>query len=160
MVDFNFSKWIKWGHRNNLKNLKFPGVYSIAYHHENLENQEFKWINEIIYIGMTNSQKGLKSRLKQFDNTIIGKTGHGGADRVRYEFEDYEKLTNNLYVSVQSIECDVTSNLPQDLRKMGNVAKLEYDCFAKFSECFNRLPKFNDKKNSPKYSREKGRKNV
>ena len=42
----------------------------------------FDWIKEIIYIGMTNSKGGLKNRLQQFDNTIAGKTGHGGAQRV------------------------------------------------------------------------------
>lgn len=105
---------------------------------------------------MTNAVKGLKSRLKQFDNTIIGKSGHGGADRVRYEFEDYNKLINKLYVSVQAIECDVTLITPENLKRMSEVTKLEYDCFAKHVELFGKLPKFNDKKSSPKYSLTKG----
>ena len=41
---------------------------------------------------MTNSIAGIKGRLKQFDNTIIGKGGHGGADRVRYKYQDSNDL--------------------------------------------------------------------
>ena len=35
---------------------------------------------------------------------------------------------------------------------MGEVAKLEYDCFAEYVEKFGNLPEFNDKSKSPKYS--------
>jgi len=153
-----FSKWIKWENRNNLDNIKFPGIYIIAISNKNLENNEFIWIQEIQYIGMTNSVAGLKGRLKQFDNTILGKTGHGGADRFRYEYQNYDELIKNLYVSVRYFKCDVKSNKPEDLRIMGEVAKFEYDCFALYTEQFESLPKFNDKKNSPKYSLTYGRK--
>jgi len=37
-----------------------------------------------------------------------------------------------------------------DLRKMGEVAMAEYECFARFAEKFGRVPEFNDKKRSPK----------
>jgi len=33
------------------------------------------------------------------------------------------------------------------------LAKAEYECFAKYAKAFNRLPKYNDKKNSPKHSK-------
>lgn len=78
----NFSEWYPWQSREKLGGLKYPGVYAIAYTPSNLSGRPFSWRREIIYIGMTNSVLGLKGRLKQFDNTIAGNTGHGGADRV------------------------------------------------------------------------------
>jgi hypothetical protein len=106
---------------------------------------------------MTNSAGGLRARLKQFDNTIVGKTGHGGADRVRYKHQIYQKLVEELYVSVAAFPCNVKSNQPRDLMVMGEVAKFEYDCFAEFVKKHGSLPEFNDKKSAPKYSLTIGR---
>lgn len=92
------------------------------------------------------------NRFKQFDNTIIRKTGHGGADRFRYKYEDYQDLVYRLFISVCSVECNVKSNSPKDLRIMGEVAKFEYDCLANYVKKFGNLPEFNDKRKSPKYS--------
>ena len=152
MKENRFTEWINWENRNSLEGIKFPGIYCIAISDFDLSQQKFKWISEINYVGMTNSINGLKGRLKQFDNTIIGKTGHGGADRFRFKYENYPELIEKLYVSVCSFECNVKSNSPKDLRIMGEVAKFEYDCFAIYTEKFNCLPEFNDKKNSLKYS--------
>ncbi len=143
-----FSAWKRWFNRNSLEGVKYPGVYCLAISDVELSGQEFKWIKEITYVGMTNSQGGLKSRLKQFDNT----TGHGGADRFRYKHQIYNNLVNQLYVSVCPFYCDVKSNRPDDLRIMGEVAKFEYDCMATYVEKFGHLPEFNDKRRSPKYS--------
>ena len=80
-----FSTWIRWIERNQLgETLKFPGVYAIALSDKDLTSTPFEWSEEIIYIGMTNAKGGLKSRLQQFENTIIGKTGHGGAERFAF----------------------------------------------------------------------------
>jgi hypothetical protein len=101
---------------------------------------------------MTNSVAGLKGRLKQFDNTIFGKPGfHGGADRFLTDYPNYTSLTEILYVSVAPFECDVKSSTSIDLLTMGDVAKAEYECFAKYKKLFGRLPKYNDKKISPKH---------
>ena len=148
----NFSTWKKWINRNDLDNISYPGIYIISISHRNIDGEKFSWLSEIAYIGMTNSVAGLKGRLKQFDNTIIGKTGHGGADRFRYKHQNYEELIEHMYVSVVPFECDVKSSQPKDLRIMGKVAQFEYDCFAEYVELFGGLPEFNDKKNSPKYS--------
>jgi len=155
-----FSNWFKWENRNKTENIKFPGIYILAVSIKNLEGKKFDWIPEVEYVGMTNSVAGLKGRLKQFDNTIIGKTGHGGADRFRYKYQNYNELINKLYVSVIPFICDVKSNSPKDLRIMGEVAKFEYDCFAKYVELYGRLPKFNDKKATKKYSLTYGRNKV
>lgn len=152
MKDKAFSKWTKWNDRDSLNGIKFPGIYCIAISELDLSEQDFVWISMITYVGMTNSKAGLKGRLKQFDNTIIGKTGHGGADRFRFKYENYQDLTDKLYVSVCFFECDVKSNAPKDLRVMGEIAKFEYDCFAEYVAKFGELPEFNDKKKSPKYS--------
>jgi len=155
-----FSNWFKWENKNKAENIKFPGIYILAVSTKNLEGKKFDWILEVEYVGMTNSMAGLKGRLKQFNNTIIGKTGHGGADRFRYEYQNYNELINKLYVSVIPFICDVKSNSPKDLRIMGEVAKFEYDCFAKYVELYDRLPKFNDKKASKKYSLTYGRNKI
>ncbi|RZT95924.1 hypothetical protein EV201_0552 [Ancylomarina subtilis] len=152
MIDKKFSQWTKWDDRNSISGIKYPGIYCIAISETVLSEQDFEWIPKITYVGMTNSKAGLKGRLKQFDNTIIGKNGHGGADRFRFQYENYQELVDKLYVSVCSFECDVKSNAPNDLRIMGEVAKFEYDCFAEYVDNFGCLPEFNNKKTSPKYS--------
>jgi len=145
-----FSAWTKWQKRNSLNDIEFPGVYAIALSEKDISEKLFSWCSEIIYIGMTNAKGGLKSRLGQFENTIIGKDGHGGAVRVHFKYPYYNKLVPNLYVSVCPHKCNVQSNNPIDLRIMGDVAKFEYECFAIFVENFGKLPEFNDKKLSPK----------
>jgi hypothetical protein len=101
---------------------------------------------------MTISKSGLESRLQQFDNTINGKEGHGGAVRVRFKHQDYNMLVSKLFVSINYTECDVKPNLPRpsDLRLMGFVLQQEHECFAVFAEKFERWPEFNDKKKSRK----------
>ncbi|MEO8332812.1 MAG: hypothetical protein ABI479_10300 [Gallionella sp.] len=152
-----FSRWVGWADREQLKGIKFPGIYALAISPQDLSGKRFLWIQEIVYVGMTNAVSGLKGRLKQFDNTVIGKTGHGGADRFRYDHPIYKKLLPVLYVAVAPFECDVASNAPADLLLMGDVARAEYECFAQFSKLFDTLPKYNDKKNSPKYSKTRGK---
>ena len=160
MYDERFSKWLKWENRNDAEGVKYPGIYICLLSSGKFSGENFSWSPQIIYIGMTNSISGLKGRLKQFDNTIVGKTGHGGADRVRYKHRNYEKLVSNLFVAVSPFECNVKSAQPKDLRTMGEVCKLEYDCFAYFVEKYKKFPEFNDKKLSPKYSLTIGRNSI
>ncbi len=146
----SFTKWAKWNDRNNLQSNHLPGVYAIALSIKDISGTPFTWRPEVIYIGMANAKGGLKSRLQQFDNTIKGGVGHGGAHRVRYKHPDYRGMVPQLYVSISPRQCNVLSNSPSDLRVMGKVAKDEYECFAMFVEKFGQLPEFNDKKRSPK----------
>jgi len=146
----NFSKWKRWGEREGFSNINYPGVYALAVSAKDLSGTPFSLIEQIVYFGMTNSKDGLRGRLKQFDNTIIGKIGHGGAERFMHQW-NYSELRKMLYVSVNFIKCDVKSNKPQDLLRMGDVARFEYACFAAYIKKFNKgLPEFNDKKRSPK----------
>lgn len=148
-----FSRWAHWNSRDELKGLQFPvpGVYALAISNHDLSGKAFSWIEQIVYVGMSNAISGLRGRLKQFDNTIVGKTGHGGAERFRYDFPSHDKLVPLLYVAVAPFECKVTSNAPSDLRVMGDVAKAEYECWAQFVTIFKRLPRYNDKKKAPKF---------
>jgi len=156
-MEKRFSIWYSWNKRDSFENIRNPGIYCIAISRLSLVGSCFEWLKDIKYIGMTNARAGLKGRLKQFDNTIIGKRGHGGADRFRFKYENYNQLVKNLYVSMCAFECDVESNNPADLRIMGNVSKFEYDCLAEYVELYDMLPEFNDKVKSPKYSLTKGR---
>ena len=153
-----FSVWSQWSLREQLTGIEFPGIYCIAISEDNFSGHDFDWSENINYIGMTNSTSGLKGRLKQFDNTLKGKTGHGGADRFRYDYPNYDQLVSKLFVSVKYFICDVRTNLPSDLLVMGDVAKHEFECFAKFVEIHNRLPRYNDKQNTIKFSLTFGRK--
>ncbi len=151
MVKPIFSKWVSWTERNKLNGIKYPGVYALAVSEIDLSNKKYSLRKEIEYFGMTNSVGGLKSRLKQFDNTIIGKSGHGGAERFLFKYKNYNILSKKIFVSICPVECNVKSNNPKDLLKMGEVAWLEYFCFAQYAKRFKKLPKFNDKKVSPKH---------
>jgi hypothetical protein len=153
-----FSAWYRWADRNQIALLKSPGVYAVAVSAKPLEGKAFSWLPEIIYIGMTNSVPGLAGRLRQFENTIRGtRCDHGGADRVRYKHQDFSALSKRLFVAVAAIQCDVKACTPENLRAMGRVAKLEYDCFAEFVARHGALPEFNDKTRSRKFSLTIGR---
>ena len=110
---------------------------------------------EIIYIGMTISQNGIKGRLYQFERAIRGiKNVHGGGDRVRY-WMDKEKILettffNNLYLSVELFPISSLTYEPDILRQKGECVKHEYISFAEFYEKHSRLPQFNDRNKSPK----------
>jgi hypothetical protein len=157
MYEEQFSMWQRWSGRDQLARLASPGVYAIAHATHDMSGQAFSWRDEIVYIGMTNAASGLRGRLRQFDNTIAGKKGHGGADRVRFKHRDYASLCSCLYVSVAAFDCNPTSGMAADLRMMGEVARFEYMCFAHFVELYDKLPEFNDKKNAAKYSLTVGR---
>ncbi len=150
MYSSSFFSWHRWDMRKMIPGKKFPGVYTIALSNQDISGQRFSWRQEIIYIGMTNSAGGIKSRLQQFQSTIRGGDAHGGASRVKFKHKKYDVLAPLLYVAASYTECDVTSHKPKDLKLMGEVAKQEYDCFATFIKKFNQWPEFNDKKRSPK----------
>lgn len=145
-----FSRWHRWENRSSLPNLQFPGVYALALSSEDLSNQEYRLIPEIKYFGMTNSRLGLAGRLDQFNSTIHDLPGHGGAWRFRFDYRDGKSMLLLLFVSVATFPCDVTTNQPDDLRMMGKVCEFEFQCFANFVEAYKHLPKYNNKKASPK----------
>lgn len=149
----NFSKWHAWEERNNIDGIDYPGIYAIAIKGINLAGKSLDY-NDVIYIGMTNSQGGIKSRLKQFDNSIRGNPGHSGGRSVYYgnnyceglgEYnQDWGNNRIKPFVAIMPIECDTVNRTPNDLRKMGIVACLEYIAFARYKEVTgDEKPKYN-----------------
>jgi hypothetical protein len=122
-----------------LENNKYPGVYILAYTDKDLEEKPID-VEDIFYVGMSNSKGGVKQRLKQFIKAIsIGKS-HSAGNRF---FKEYSKgpFNRNLeekdfYVASLSLPCTVekSKRTPEDLRKMGEVAKFEYDVIAYVKE--------------------------
>ena len=154
MKEREFSNWVNFNNRAEIqdKNWKFPGIYAIAYSKKDLSNQKFNLLENIVYFGMTNSISGLRGRLKQFETTIyLTRDQHGGANRFIYSLSKEDgSWINRLYVSVMYFKCDVTTNNPNDLLVMGDVLKQEFICFSDYAKKFKKLPRFNDKKASPK----------
>jgi hypothetical protein len=151
----NFSNWYKFDQRQAIENGQYPGIYALAISSSDLSGKPFALIKEIEYFGMTNSKAGLRGRLTQFNNTLrdIPGLGHGGAERFRYDHEDGDALAKMLYVALCPFKCDVSSTARIDLETMGDVARAEYVALANYAERFGRLPRYNDKKNSPKRAR-------
>jgi len=145
-----FTRWVKWKDRDQLDNMKYPGVYALAISEKDISDTDFDWIKEIIYIGMTNSRGGLRSRLQQFENVVMGKEGHGGSKRVIHRHTDPQKLLSTLYVSVKPFQCNVKTNQIGDLLVMGKVAEYEFIAFSEYVKRFEELPEFNDKERSVK----------
>jgi hypothetical protein len=153
-----FSSWCRWARRDRLHGIEQPGIYVVARSLIVLEGRRFSWRPDIIYIGMTNAVAGLRGRLQQFHNTIAKKrVQHGGADRLLYKYQSFRRLESRLWVSVAAFKCDPRSYDPRDLRVMGRVAQYEYECLAAFAQRFGRVPPFNNRKESPKYSRTVGK---
>jgi hypothetical protein len=151
MENYRNTNWVKWENRSKIENIKYPGIYSIAVTDENIEGRQFEMINEIEYIGMTNSNGGLRSRLSQFDSTIKRiRLNHGGAHRFIGKYWNYEEVKDKLYVSICPFECGNNKSNTDDLIAMGEVAKAEYIFWIDYIKKYGRYPIFNDKNSSPK----------
>lgn len=151
MKNYKNSNWVKWENKNNLEGIKYPGIYSVAVTDKNIEGLQFEMIENIEYIGMTNSKGGLKSRLIQFDSTIKRiRLHHGGAHRFIGKYWKYEEIKDNLYVSICPFECGNDKSNIDDLIAMGEVAKAEYVFWIDYIKRYGRYPIFNDKSSSPK----------
>ncbi len=147
-----FSKWYRFDQRQTIENVQYPGIYAIAISASDIAGTQFDYRKEIAYFGITNSKGGLRGRLDQFNNTLRDRPGpgHGGVERFRYDYQDGNALAKVLYLAVCPFKCDVLSIARTDLETMGEVARAEYLALANYAERFGRLPKYNDKKNSPK----------
>lgn len=148
--EYAFTPWINWHRRDELPALVAPGVYAIARTAENLAGKPFAWPRDIVYFGVSGA---LKSRLRQFDNTISRKRKeHGGADRVLYAYPDYSALTPELYVSILAVGETAAGDTAECWRRIGDARRLEYHCVAEHLERHGQLPQFN-RGDSPKFSK-------
>jgi hypothetical protein len=139
-----FSPWLRWDDRNEYAGVQYPGVYVLAISKRDLSRKAFSVRKEIVYIGMTNAIGGLRSRLKQFDDTIRSRVArHGGADRLLFKHRSYPALSKTLYVAMRHSVCSPARESPSDLRTMGQVAAAEFNCQAQYVEKFGTLPEFN-----------------
>ena len=146
------TNWVNWKNRNQLSKLDQPGVYYLAHSTKNFSKMSFEIIEDIIYIGMTISQRGLKGRFSQFSTSMNGTINrHGGGDRIYFRHKNsISKFLDNLYVSVQQFPVSKNRDLPSDWRMKGKCVKQEYVGFADYIDKFKQLPEFNDHKRSPK----------
>lgn len=142
-------KETKKGNSFNLIEKNWPGVYVIAWANENILGEKVNW-DDIYYIGMSNAKAGVKGRLKQFWNGITKGTGHSGGNRWfningKYNNTNSNKKFYFAYILIEDCNVDKTERKPPDLRKMGEVAKLEYDLMAKYKEKTEKEPEGNKK---------------
>jgi hypothetical protein len=124
-----FSPWYTWDDRQNIFQGNMPGIYLLAISRKNLADCAIDW-SDVSYIGMTNSQKGLRGRWLQFFNSIRGKDGHSGGNTVCRALGPYDSWEQRLFVAAMPVECNVTEPTDEDLIRMGWVAYLEYEAFA------------------------------
>jgi len=143
-----FGKWFYWEDRKNIQGYKHPGVYMIAICNKNL-TEKIASFDEVSYIGMTNSQKGLQGRLSQFDRAIRGLRGHSGGNSIHNKYGSHEEWPSSrkLFVCARSVEFSAKNPTPQDYINMGKVAYLEYAAFARFCKRHPSLykPEFNSR---------------
>jgi hypothetical protein len=144
------TKWYKWEKRNEIESKNQPAIYYIAYSETDISKSDFSLLKEIVYIGMTVSIGGLKSRLDQFEATMRGKTGHGGAARVLFKHKEADAFFRKAYVSARIFPISTTRDTPNDWRIKSECVGLEYKSFADYLEQYNMLPEFNDHKKSKK----------
>jgi hypothetical protein len=144
--DLVFSDWYPWDDRKSIKNSKYPGIYMIAISDKDLSGEQPQY-EEVSYIGMTNSHKGLQGRWYQFYQSVRGKSGHSGGNTVYKELGHYDTWPETLFVCALPVICNPVSPVENDLIEMGKVAFLEYDAFAAFFKAIPDLkkPRFNKK---------------
>jgi hypothetical protein len=115
--------------------LKYPGVYLLAYAARDLEGQKVK-IDDVYYVGMSNSAHGVRARLKQFKSALERGVGHSAGNHCfqRNKDKPFLKLgtKKKFYFVALCLECanPKPSAQPDDFRKMGHVACLEYYAIA------------------------------
>lgn len=158
MAEFSVStlfsgKWSEFDMKNIKKeeNVFCPGVYLIAYSDVNLEGGGIN-SKDVFYVGMANSKRGVFQRLRQFYQGITINRSHSGGKRFFREYAggvSYGVLNNRkkFYFSFLSIPCEVlkSERLGDDLRIMGEVAKLEYDVLAYIKDKTDKEPELNKK---------------
>ncbi len=135
--------------RANIRDVQYPGVYLIAYSSSKLEGKQVRE-SDVFYVGMSNSS--LIGRLNQFVAGLENGGHHSGAKRFFNEYalrSPYTKLRRRrrFFVAAIGVPCVVNKQrrIPDDLRKMGEVARLEYYALARVREATRSEPELNKK---------------
>lgn len=146
-------KWLTFPESIDLmENGQFPGIYIFAYSEKKLEDREIS-IDDIFYVGMSNAVGGVKSRVNQFNSCIEGNAeNHSGGKRFFNVFSNeipYSEFGGDkkLYFQFFTLPCDVRKRYrsASDLRRMGLIAKLEYEMLAFIKENTGNEPELNKK---------------
>lgn len=132
----------------DLNYVEYPGVYLIAYCDEDLTDHEVT-ADKVFYVGM--SHAGLVKRLGQFiDGLEFGKC-HSGADRFYKQRGNtpYSQLIDKktFFVAAIAVPCITrkANRGPDDLRKMGEVSRLELYALARIRQAIQSEPELNKK---------------
>lgn len=142
MPHLSFPAWRPWHERGELEGVGFPGVYFLSLSNLSLAGEVPEW-QQVSYIGMTNAKGGLASRWRQFDRAVRGKGGHSGGNTIFADKGHRDDWEEDLFVTGMPVECDVDRASPEDLRRMGWVAYLEYESFAEYRAATGEKPPFN-----------------
>lgn len=153
-------KWVNLHHQREMRFADFedsgqyPGVYILAYSDKNLNRQPVD-MHDVFYVGMSNSRSGVKQRLKQFLDGIEHNRLHSAAMRFFKEYanrtpwSEFSKKNGDkrFYVASVTVRCEVekAKRTAEDLRKMGDVAALEYYVLAHLRGNLGVEPELNDK---------------
>jgi hypothetical protein len=148
----------RWAHLHDSRgekslaraDLKFPGVYLLAYSATpDIEGSIVK-AKDVLYVGMSNAAGGVRQRLKQFRAGIEVNGLHSGAMRFYREYcggKPFVDVKNRkkLYFAAQTFECESNKGLaePDDLRLMGHINCLEYYAVAHIVEKTGKKPPLN-----------------
>ncbi|MES1181953.1 MAG: hypothetical protein ABUL44_04070 [Flavobacterium sp.] len=139
-----------------------PGVYLIARTNDSeITKRKVKdRLEDIFYVGMSNSLKGVAGRLNQFKNAIEKGKGHSGGNRFfkdgKYcngvpfsKFEPKSGKKEEFYVVSLTFKCIVSkeSRKVEHLEIMGEICCLEYYLLAhiKHNRKDNQEPELNKK---------------
>jgi hypothetical protein len=129
--------------------LKWPGVYLIAYSKNNLDGRLVE-SDHVFYVGMSNSSAGVGSRIKQFKAGIEKYGIHSAAMRfyrIHCKNMPFSKAKTGMKLFFVSIPIKCESNKhkanPDDFRKMGHVACLEQYAIAYVQEQTGKCPALN-----------------
>lgn len=146
LPELAFTKWCYWPDRANLENISFPGIYALAITAEDLTGKEVDF-EKVVYIGMSNSQSGIRGRLNQLNSSINGGSGHSGGNTIKSQLSCYDKWQDglDLYVAICPVIFDVKERTEANLKLMGAVTYMEYEAFSLFKAQNPKIgkPKFN-----------------
>ena len=125
-------KWIALEDYRKLTNRKCPGVYLLAYTNKDMAEKLVRPA-EVYYVGMSRSRDGIYQRLYQFKRGIENGKAHSAAIRFFHKVakdKPYSRMSNKrkFYVASISIPCVVNKSkrTALDIRKMGEIVRLEY----------------------------------
>jgi hypothetical protein len=128
---------------------QYPGVYLIAYTKTDLEGKRVN-PSEVFYVGM--SHAGLIKRLQQFIAGLEDGSHHSGSKRFFCEYAcrvayKFLKRKKTFYVAALALPCVVNKEqrTSLDLKKMGEVARLEYYALSWIKETTRLEPLLNRK---------------